>query len=243
MEERNRFFRYVSHEFRTPLTSVIGFTEYLIEDEDEPLTQNQKHQLLKVHSSAHRLLGMVDDLLDISKVEAGRMEVQKNEIDLDDMIEQIVDSERPLAAEKALDINIGVSDDLPDLVTDEQKLSQIILNLLSNAIKYTQEGTITINAFSGNDAVKISIRDTGIGIAEDELANIFKEFYRVQGGTVQRGTGLGLTIVKKFTELLGGSVTVESKLYAGSTFTVTLPVTLESHRKHEKAADPVVPVC
>jgi signal transduction histidine kinase len=223
VEERNRFYRHVSHEVRTPLTSIIGFTELITDDESEPLTPGQKVIMQKVTSSAHRLLNMINNLLDISRVEAGRMEVRYNDVRLDELIEQVVDHMMPLVSEKGLEIATSFAGDTPLIVTDEQKLVQILTNLISNAVKYTPEGTIKINAAVANEQAIISVVDTGVGIPEDELDNIFNEFHRVQVGPIQRGSGLGLTIVKKLTDLLEGSVIVQSRLHEGSTFTLTLP--------------------
>lgn len=225
VEERNRFYRHVSHEVRTPLTSIIGFSEVLLEDEEEPLTLGQKAVTQKVVDSGHRLLDMINNLLDISRAEAGKMEVNYSKIKLDMLIEQVADNIAPLISEKALNLNVNLTDNIPVIVTDEQKLTQILTNLLSNAIKYTHEGTISIGVTSTADSVSIKVEDTGVGIPQNELENIFKEFHRVQVGPPQRGSGLGLAIVQKFTDMLGGSISVQSSLGAGSTFTLTLPVT------------------
>ena len=224
-EERNRFYRHVSHEVRTPLTSVIGFAEILMEDTDEPLNQWQKTQLKKVVDGAYRLLNMINDLLDISRIESERMEVRYSSIKLDVVTRQIADNMKPLAQSKALDIKMNVATNLPIIITDEQKLTQIIVNLMSNAIKYTHSGAISIGAVVSSELVSICVEDTGIGIPEGELDNIFKEFYRIHNGPVQQGSGLGLAIVKKLVDLIGGQITIQSKQGVGSTFTVTIPVT------------------
>lgn len=222
-EERNRFYRHVSHEVRTPLTSVIGFAEILMEDDDEPLNQWQKKQMKKVVDGAYRLLKMINDLLDISKIESERMEVNYRSIKLDVVTRQVVDNLKPLIQSKCLDIKMNISSNLPVIVTDEQKLIQIIVNLLSNAIKYTTSGTVCIGAVVNCESVSIYVEDTGIGVPEGELDNIFKEFYRVHNGPLQQGSGLGLSIVKKLVDLLGGHIMVQSKQGVGSTFTVTIP--------------------
>ena len=140
-EERNRFYRHVSHEVRTPLTSVIGFTEILMEDDDEPLNKRQKHQLQKVVDGAYRLLNMINDLLDISRIESNRMELRYSSIKLNTLMHQVIDGLKPLIQHKDLKFKINISAKLPIIITDEQKLTQILINVISNAIKYTQSGT------------------------------------------------------------------------------------------------------
>jgi signal transduction histidine kinase len=225
IDERNHFYRSVSHELRTPLTSIIGFAELLLEDSDEPLTQRQELKLKRVISNSHKLLGMVNDLLDLSRVEAGRMDVRWDTIKLDEFLRQIVNNLSPLAVGKMLKLNVDVPPDMPPLTTDEQKLGQIVVNLVSNAIKFTPEGRVDVSARLIGNAMQVDVRDTGTGIAADEIGHVFKEFYRGRKqGPGEYGSGLGLAIAKRLTSVLGGTLTVESELEKGSVFTLTLPV-------------------
>jgi|GEM_PF-1190818 len=225
IEDKDRFFRSVSHELRTPLTSVIAFSELLIDDHDEPLTSGQKKALDRIAGNAQKLLSFVNDLLDLSKLEVHKMSVELTEVELKKHLEQLVSNMAPLAGDKNLDISLSVPDGLPKLITDEQKLGQIIVNLVSNAIKFTSEGGVEITAAKNSNSISISVRDTGIGIPAEDLDNIFKEFYQGSNrGAGQRGTGLGLSIAQKLTTFLGGSLTVTSIKNAGSTFTLNIPV-------------------
>ncbi len=225
MAGRDRFFRSVSHELRTPLTSIIGFAKLLLEDTNEPLSDNQRQLLKRVVDNSHKLLAMVSDLLDLSKIEAGRAEVNLDSVDLDEFISQVIGNLTPLAAGKGLSLRIDANGSLPRVCTDEQKLSHILVNLISNAIKFTEQGTVTVSGKAGRESFSISVKDTGIGIAEDEIDSIFSEFYQAQGKkTGERGSGLGLAISRKLAGLLGGRITVKSKPGSGSTFTIILPL-------------------
>ncbi len=226
-EERDRFFRNVSHELRTPLTSIIGFAEMLSEDIDEPLSEKQKHQLKHVVGNSHKLLSMVNDILDISKIDAGRMEVHIGSLKLHEFIPHIAANFMPLATEKNLTLNLHLDGKLPTVHTDENKLGQILVNLISNAIKFTDNGTIDITATAHDKIFEIAVKDTGIGIPATDLKEIFKEFHRAHTqASSERGSGLGLTIAQVMAGLLGGKILVESEVGKGSTFTVTLPIAL-----------------
>ncbi|MCX6343628.1 MAG: ATP-binding protein [Armatimonadetes bacterium] len=228
-EERDRFFRNVSHELRTPLTSIIGFAELLFEDIDEPLSKRQKQQLQRVVGNSHKLLSMVNDIMDISKIDAGRMEIHIGSLKLHEFIPHIAANLTPLAKEKNLALNLHLDDKLPTVHTDENKLGQILVNLISNAIKFTNQGTIDITATAQATNFEISVKDTGIGIPETDLKEIFKEFHRAhtQASSV-RGSGLGLTIAQGMAGLLGGKILVESEVGKGSTFTISLPIALSA---------------
>ncbi len=226
IEEKNRFFRNVSHELRTPLTSVIGFAELLLEDKDEPLSQRQKMLLEKVVDNSHKLLGMVNDLLDLSRLDAGRMQMEWSNVDLEAFLGQIVANMMPLARSKNLLISISVPQKLPSIMTDENKLGQIVVNLLSNAIKFTAKGSIIIKVTKKGKSVSIAVKDTGAGIPKEEFGEIFKEFSRGStSGSKNVGTGLGLAIAKKFATFLSGEISVSSEVGKGSTFTLMLPIT------------------
>lgn len=225
IEEKQRFFRSISHELRTPLTSVIAFSELLIEDTDEPLTSRQKMALERVVGNAYKLLSLVNDLLDLSKLEVHKMTVELTSVKLDRFLTQLIDNMVPLARDRNIAVKLSIPPNMPDIYTDEQKLGQILLNLLSNAIKFTREGSVNIAVLKNGKSISISVTDTGVGISPDDIKDIFREFYQgSKRGKGQRGTGLGLAIAQKLAILLGGKLTVESTEGIGSTFTLSLPV-------------------
>lgn len=234
--ERDRFFRNVSHELRTPLTSIVGFTELLLEDEEEPLSIRQKHLMRRVVGNSHKLLALVNDLLDISRIESGGMEIRPSEINLEEYLPNVVGSLSSLAAAKGLELSVSIIKELPIICTDEQKLGQIIVNLISNAIKFTHSGRVDVSATADNGSFSISVTDTGIGIAEEDLESIFDEFYQgSQPDKKQHGSGLGLSIVKGLTNLLGGKIHITSTVGKGSTFTATFPLSLSSTNPHPES--------
>jgi PAS domain S-box-containing protein len=226
-KQKSRFFASMSHELRSPLTSIIGFTEILLEDVEDPLTPRQRELLKKVSDNSQRLLEMINDLLDLSKIESGKMTVTPSRVDLDSLVTQVVETMMPLVRDKDLTISAEVPEDLPVMRTDEQKLSQVLVNLLSNAVKFTPRGDVRVNAELVGGKIKITVSDTGIGIRRADFVKIFQEFRQVDGnGHKNGGTGLGLAITRKMVHLLGGNIKLSSKLGKGSTFTVTLPVLL-----------------
>jgi PAS domain S-box-containing protein len=224
-EQKSTFFAGMSHELRTPMTSIIGFTELLLEDIEDPVSRGQRELLLKVSQNSHRLLGMINDLLDLSRMESGRMPISIDEVELARLISQIVANIGPLARDKNLEFLTPGKLSLPSVYTDEAKLSQILINLVSNAIKFTQFGKIEVSAEVADGKACISVSDTGIGIAKKDLRYIFDEFHRVSeiGQKKMPGTGLGLAITKRLCKLLGGKISVTSEVGVGSTFTVVLP--------------------
>ncbi|MHB9037390.1 MAG: PAS domain-containing sensor histidine kinase [Armatimonadota bacterium] len=225
IEEKDRFFRNVSHELRTPLTSIIGFAELLSEDTVEPLSERQMMQLSRVIGNSHKLLAMVNDLLDLSRLDAGRMRMEWANLDLAKFLEHIVNNMMPLARNKNLPVSVSIPKRLPVVMTDEHKLGQIVVNLLSNAIKFTRQGSVSLSVTKSGESVLISVSDTGTGIPEDEFDEIFKEFSR--GSLVESknvGTGLGLAISRKLADVLGGEIAVQSKVGEGSTFSLKLPI-------------------
>ena len=224
-EQRASFFAGVSHELRTPMTSIVGFTELLLDNPEDPLSDGQRELLSRVSQNAHRLLGMINDLLEKSRLESGRVSVHVSKIDLGRLIDQIVANMTPLAGNKNLRVVTPPKGSLPVVYTDEQKLSQILVNLLSNAIKCTLSGKVVVKAGVKNGRISISVSDTGIGIDAFDIPKIFEDFYRSERSSKHKipGTGLGLAITRSLCELLGGEVTVKSELEKGSTFKVTFP--------------------
>ncbi|HET7006106.1 MAG TPA: ATP-binding protein, partial [Candidatus Binatia bacterium] len=224
---KSEFLANMSHELRTPLNAIIGFSEVLQERLFGELNDKQAEYTDDILTSGRHLLSLINEILDLSKVEAGRMELETAPFDLPLAIDNARTFVRERAANHGIALEVKVDERVGDYVGDERKIKQILLNLLSNAVKFTPEGgRITINARPINGAIEISVTDTGIGIAEEDQPKVFEEFRQVGGDYAHKveGTGLGLTLAKKFVELHGGRIWVESELGKGSTFVFTLPI-------------------
>jgi len=223
---KSEFLANMSHELRTPLNAIIGFSEVLGERMFGELNEKQAEYTEDILSSGRHLLSLINEILDLSKVEAGRMELELATFDLPLAIDNARTFVRERATKHGINLDVTVDERLGDFVGDERKIKQILLNLLSNAVKFTPEGgRIGIKARQADGSVEISVSDTGIGISPDDQAKIFEEFRQVGGDYAQKreGTGLGLTLVKKFVELHGGKIWVQSEVSKGSTFSFTLP--------------------
>src|SRR5215813_3467002 len=223
---KSEFLANMSHELRTPLNAIMGFSEVLQERMFGELNEKQAEYTEDILSSGRHLLSLINEILDLSKVEAGRMELEVATFDLPLAIDNARTFVRERATKHGINLNVSVDERLGDFLGDERKIKQILLNLLSNAVKFTPEGgRIGINARQADGSVEISVTDTGIGIAPDDQPKIFEEFRQVGGENAKRieGTGLGLTLAKKFVELHGGRIWVTSEVGKGSTFTFTLP--------------------
>jgi signal transduction histidine kinase len=223
---KSEFLANMSHELRTPLNAIIGFSEVLQERMFGELNEKQAEYTDDILSSGRHLLSLINEILDLSKVEAGRMELEVATFDLPLAIDNARTFVRERATKHGINLDVTVDERLGDFVGDERKIKQILLNLLSNAVKFTPEGgRIGINARQADGAVEISVSDTGIGISSEDQAKIFEEFRQVGGDYAHKreGTGLGLTLAKKFVELHGGKIWVESEVGKGSTFRFTLP--------------------
>jgi len=224
---KSEFLANMSHELRTPLNAIIGFSEVLGERMFGELNEKQAEYTDDILSSGRHLLSLINDILDLSKVEAGRMELELTQFDLPMAIDNALTLIRERASRHGIRLHHSVDDRLGELTGDERKIKQILLNLLSNAVKFTPEGgRVDVDVVSADGVVEISVRDTGIGIAPQDQETIFEEFRQVGTDYAQKreGTGLGLTLTRKFVELHGGKIWVESELGKGSTFTFTLPV-------------------
>jgi signal transduction histidine kinase len=230
LEEANRlkteFLANISHELRTPMNSIIGFTEALLTGLYGELSTKQADRLRKVERNAHSLLTLINDLLDISKIEAGRINLDMQKVDVAAELLTCIESVEPQIQEKTLTLQREIAADLPHIDADPQRLRQIFINLLSNAVKFTDEGHIRVEAALQAPYVHISVSDTGIGIAPADQVIIFDEFRQVDGSSTRRyeGTGLGLAISHKLVIMLGGEIWVESEVGEGSTFHVMLPI-------------------
>jgi signal transduction histidine kinase len=223
---KSEFLANMSHELRTPLNAVIGFSEVLQEQMFGELNDKQADYMRDIHSSGLHLLSLINDILDLSKIEAGRMELSLGEFDIPAAVDNAVTLVRERAARQGIALKVELNDRLGGFCGDERKFKQILLNLLSNAIKFTPEGgRVSLRAEPTEDGVQVSVTDTGIGISPDDQQLIFEEFRQV--GTKDQskleGTGLGLTLTKKFVEMHGGRIWVQSEPSKGSTFSLTLP--------------------
>lgn len=222
---KSAFLATMSHELRTPLNSIIGFTGILLKGIAGPLNAEQTKQLSMAKGSGQHLLALINDVLDISKIEAGQLVVSLKEFDFSASLGKVVSIVQPLADKKGLELKVSISPQPNVIFSDERRVEQIFLNLINNAIKFTESGYVEITSEIKNDLVTTKITDTGIGIAEADLDKLFKPFSQVDTGLTRNheGTGLGLSISKKLIDKLGGSITVESKVNIGSVFTVVLP--------------------
>jgi signal transduction histidine kinase len=222
---KSAFLATMSHELRTPLNSIIGFTGIILQGIVGPLNDEQKKQMNMVRGSAQHLLSLINDVLDLSKIEAGQLQVAYENFDLRSMMEKAVESARPLAGKKGLELTYAVSYEIETITGDRRRVEQILLNLISNAIKFTEKGSVKIECEPEGDNVTISVIDTGIGIKTEDLETLFQAFRQIDSGMTRKydGTGLGLSISKKLVELMGGQIRVTSVWGSGSTFSFSLP--------------------
>jgi signal transduction histidine kinase len=216
----------MSHELRTPLNAIIGFSEVLSEQMFGTINDKQAEYLQDILESGRHLLSLINDILDLSKIEAGRMELEPSDFDLPVTIENALILVRERANRHGITLSHSIDEGLGAIRADERKVKQVLLNLLTNALKFTPEGgRIDVRARVQNGATEISVTDTGIGIAPEDQAMVFEEFRQVGTATKKiEGTGLGLAISRKFIELHGGTIGVTSAPGAGSTFAFTLPL-------------------
>lgn len=229
-QAKARFLANMSHELRTPMNAIIGFTSLLLDDRALQINERHRRSLERVSRNAHDLLELINNVLDLSKIEAGRMDVYSEPADARDLIERAVAIVEPLKEGRPVRLSIQVQDSLPALLTDRTKFQQILINLLSNAIKFTKEGEVRVTAERRDEnRLQVTVTDTGVGIAEPDLETIFEEFRQVgaPGRGAKGGTGLGLAITRRLVELLGGQIEVRSRVGEGSAFSVSLPFEIE----------------
>jgi signal transduction histidine kinase len=242
---KSDFLATMSHELRTPLNAIIGFSDVL--DSISALDEKQKRYVRNIQTSGKVLLEMINDILDLAKIESGRMEVRLSDFRINEIITAQCDMARPLTERKNIDLETRIEPKLPDMFQDQAKVQQILNNLLSNAIKFTPEGgRIVISAHRAGGSLVLKVADTGVGIAEEDQVAIFEKFRQgksvLTGGDAMTreysGTGLGLSIVRELCKLLGGEISVESELGKGSTFTVRLPWTRPDLLRHDGVPQP-----
>jgi signal transduction histidine kinase len=225
-QAKSDFLAVMSHELRTPINAVLGYTDLLAMEIAGPVTEEQRGYLARVRASTTHLLGVINDVLDLSKIEAGRMELSRQDYAVQDVVESVRASLRSLAAEHGLDFTTRVSPDIPIAYGDAKRLTQCLMNLAGNALKFTRQGRVEIAVGRRGDELVYRVTDTGIGIAKEDLAKVFDEFRQVDDAAMREfgGTGLGLSITKRFIEMHGGRIWVESELGKGSAFIFEIPL-------------------
>jgi two-component system, NtrC family, sensor kinase len=234
---KSDFLANMSHELRTPLNAIIGFSEVLLERMFGEINVKQKEYLHDILGSGRHLLSLINDILDISKVEAGRMELQPGSFDLRFVLQNAVSLVRERATRQGITLSLEIAPGIGEIEADERRVKQILFNLLSNALKFTPAGgRVMLTATSSDGPIEISVRDSGIGIRPEDQDRIFEEFQQAGPGKAIEGTGLGLALAKRFVEMHGGRIWVESTVGAGSSFTFTLP--LRQPSENGEARDP-----
>jgi signal transduction histidine kinase len=238
---KSDFVSNVSHELRTPLTAIKGAVDLVLREVTGPLTEKQTHYLTRVRSNTQHLAGLINDLLDLSKIESGKSEVKRSRVSLAGLVHEVVETLRPVAAEKEIALEAAISAPSILVWVDRDKINQVLTKLIGNAIKFTPaHGTVTISASrNANERVLVSVSDTGPGIPPDEKQRIFDKFYQIaqSGEAKPKGTGLGLAICKALVELHGGTIWVESEPSGGSVFYFTLPATMDGDVRSSAGAD------
>jgi signal transduction histidine kinase len=224
---KSDFVSHVSHELRTPLTAIKGAVDLVLREVAGPLTEKQVHYLTRVRSNTQHLAGLINDLLDLSKIESGKIEVKSSRVSLSSLVHEVVEAFRPVAAEKVIALEATILEPSILVWADRDKIDQVLTNLIGNALKFTPvQGRVVSTSRNGHESVQVSVSDTGLGVPPDEKEKIFAKFYRVPeiNGGNSKGTGLGLAIAKALVELHRGRIWVESEEGRGSTFSFTLPI-------------------
>jgi signal transduction histidine kinase len=222
---KSDFLATMSHELRTPLNAIIGYQSLLADGVTGPVSDAQHRQLDRIGASAHHLLMLIDEVLTLSRMEAGKECVHVERVDVARVLDEAATIIEPLATQKRLEFRLVGPETPITIQSDPGKLRQAVVNLLSNAVKFTGRGSITLRTFGAGDAITFEVRDTGIGIAAEHLERIFEPFWQVEASTTRTapGTGLGLAVTRRLAHLLGGEVSVQSAVGEGSTFTLRLP--------------------
>ena len=236
---KTQFLANMSHELRTPLNSIIGFSRVMLKGIDGPLTELQAADLNSIYNSGQHLLALINSILDMSKIEAGKMDLSFEEVYLPDILNAVLSTTKALVKDRPIALHFEVPPILPTVWADAQRVRQVLLNLMSNAAKFTEEGHIALEAEAGPEFVTIRVADTGVGISSEAQNRLFIPFQQVDGSTTRRagGTGLGLAISRSFVEMHGGEIGVESQPGKGSTFTFTLPIYRVLQQKQAEATE------
>jgi signal transduction histidine kinase len=227
---KSQFLANMSHEFRTPLNAILGYTHMLLHGVSGAVTDNQRKSLSRIDSNSRHLLALINDILDITRIEAGRMPLNVTTFAIMDLVDEVMAELEPIIRRSNLTVHRRIRGKLPRLRSDRSKVKQIVLNFLSNAIKFTPAGKVTISASQSvrDRVVVISVIDTGLGIAPEDQAKVFEDFRQLDSSPTRGygGTGLGLSICRRLAQMLGGSIELASDAGRGSTFSLTLPVKL-----------------
>jgi signal transduction histidine kinase len=229
-KHKSQFLANMSHELRTPLNAILGYTELIVDGIYGEISEKMRDVLGRVQANGKHLLGLINDVLDLSKIEAGQLSLSLNTYSMDDVVRSVFTAVEPLANEKSLSLAMDVPANLPIGRGDERRIAQVLLNLVGNAIKFTDHGAVEIRASAANGSFEVAVRDTGPGIAAADQQKIFEEFHQADSSATRRkgGTGLGLSISRRIVEMHGGRLWVDSELGRGSTFSFTLPVSAEA---------------
>jgi signal transduction histidine kinase len=232
-KHKSEFLANMSHELRTPLNAILGYTELILDKIYGNVPEQIQEVLERVEQNGRHLLSLINDVLDLSKIEAGQLTLSLNEYSMKEVVQTVVTAVESLAAEKNLALKVTISPEVDYGKGDEQRISQVLMNLVGNAIKFTEEGEIEVKATASNDTFVVSVSDTGPGLSEGDQQRIFEEFHQVDASSTRKkgGTGLGLSIAKRIVEMHGGHIWVESTSGKGSTFSFTLPVRVERQRE------------
>jgi two-component system, cell cycle sensor histidine kinase PleC len=227
---KSQFLANMSHEFRTPLNAILGYTHMLLNGVTGPISDPQRKSLTRIDSNSQHLLALINDILDITRIEAGRMPLNLTTFKTPALVEEVMSELEPIIRRSNLSVRSSMPRSLPALRSDRQKVKQIVLNLLSNALKFTPNGAVTIRASfdSRNRTVDIAVSDTGVGIADADRMKVFEDFRQLDSSPARGygGTGLGLSICRRLSQMLDGTIELESKVGKGSTFTLRLPARL-----------------
>jgi signal transduction histidine kinase len=232
---KSEFLASMSHELRTPINALIGYSALLLDGVLGEVTPKQRDALARGRAAAEHLLALINDILDLAKIEAGKMPLHLEEVSLREVILEVTQQIEPMVRKKQLDFSTDIAPDCPPIYSDRTKIKQILLNLLSNAVKFTNQGMVTVDAICAPGGVRIDVVDTGIGIRQSDLQAIWEDFRQVDQSRTREfgGTGLGLSITRKLLERLGGSVTVQSTYGNGSRFSVYLPLRVPTTSENE----------
>jgi PAS domain S-box-containing protein len=228
-KSKSQFLANMSHELRTPLNAIIGYSEILQEEAEELEPEELNADLAKIESAGRHLLGLINDILDLSKIEAGKMELYLESFEVPVTLQQIVFTMQPLVQKNGNQLQVDCEPEMGFMYADVTKVRQILFNLLGNACKFTHQGTIFLRVFQQEgERIIFEVRDSGIGMTPEQIDKLFQPFTQADTSTTRKygGTGLGLAIAKQFCQMMGGDITVESELGKGSTFTIQLPVTV-----------------
>jgi signal transduction histidine kinase len=232
-KHKSEFLANMSHELRTPLNAILGYTELILDKIYGSVPEQIQAVLERVEQNGRHLLSLINDVLDLSKIEAGHLSLSLNDYSMKEVVQTVVTAVESLAAEKNLELTVTLSPEVDYGKGDEQRITQVLMNLVGNAIKFTEAGEVKVEATASNDTFVVSVSDTGPGLSKVDQQKIFEEFHQVDASSTRKkgGTGLGLSIAKKIVEMHGGRIWVESTLGKGATFSFTLPVRVERQRE------------